>query len=378
MKKMRICYLASAKSIHVKRWAQYFAQRGHEVHVISLMPSDTDSMKTHILKKSRIRIKILSYALDSVLMFFKIRKLLKEINPDILHAHYVWDYGISGALMGFRPFVISVWGSDVLVVPKKSPIYRLIIASSLRRADVITTTAVYMGSHLENEFDLPKEKIIRIPWGVDLSIFCKGYNNEVNALKKKLNIPEGVPVIISNRNMTPLYNVESIVEAAYNVTLSHPKTVFIILRGYGHAELEEKMKMKAEALGISQNIRFIPDLLTQEEMTVFLNAADIFISIPKTDQFASSIMEGMACGLIPIVTTMKVYTQYLQEGENAFFVNPDDPQEIAEKIIYCIEHPGIKEHIYKINKKIIEEEEDWTKNARKMEELYETLLERMT
>ncbi len=378
MKKMKICYLASAKSIHVKRWAQYFAQRGHEVHVISLMPSDTDSIKTYVLEKSRIRIKILSYALDSVLMFFKIRKLLREINPDILHAHYVWDYGISGALMGFHPFVISVWGSDVLVVPKRSPVYRLIIATSLRRADMVTTTAVYMGGYLENEFDLPREKIIRIPWGVDLSIFRKGYKDEVKALKKELNIPEGVPVIISNRNMTPLYNIESIVEAAYNVVLKHPETVFIILRGYGHPALEEKMKLKAEALGVSQNIRFIPDLLTPEEMTVFLNAADIFISVPKTDQFASSIMEGMACGLIPIVTTIKVYTQYLQEGENAFFVNPNDPREIAEKIIYCIEHPDIQEHAYEINRKIIEEEEDWTKNARKMEKLYENLLERMT
>jgi glycosyltransferase involved in cell wall biosynthesis len=378
MKKMRICYLASAKSIHVKRWAQYFAQRGHEVHVISLMPSDAANIKIHVLEKSKVRIKILSYALDSVLMFLKIRKLLREINPDIVHAHYVWDYGISGALIGFHPFVISVWGSDVLVVPKRSPVYRLIIASSLRRADMITTTAMYMGSYLEDEFDLPREKIIRIPWGVDLNIFRRGYKDEVKALKKELNIPKGAPVVISNRNMIPLYNIESIVEAAYNVILKHPETVFIILRGYGHSTFEEKMEMKAEALGIAQNIRFIPDLLTPEEMTVFLNAADIFVSLPETDQFASSIMEGMACGLVPVVTNMEMYTQYLHEGENAFFVNPGDPKEIAEKIIYCIEHSGIKELVYEINKKIIEEEEDWTKNARKMEELYENLLERMT
>lgn len=375
---MRICYLASAKSIHIQRWVHYFAQRGHDVHVISLTPKDIDGVKMYGLEKSKTRVKILSYAVDSLSMFFKITKLLRKINPDIVHAHYVWDYGVSGALIGFHPFIISVWGSDVLVVPKRSPFYKWVIAASLRRADIITTTALYMGSHLEKEFGLPAEKIIRVPWGVDLNIFHKGYKDEVKILKKGLNIPEGVPIIISNRNMTPLYNIESIIEAARNVVVKHPETVFIMLRGYGSSAFEEEMKRKAETLGISQNVRFISHLLTPEEMTVFLNAADIFLSLPETDQFASSIMEGMACGLLPLVTDMKAYTQYLHDGENAFLVNPSDPTEIAEKLIYSIEHPGTKEKASEINRKIIETEEDWTKNARKMEELYENVVERMT
>jgi len=100
------------------------------------------------------------------------------------------------------------------------------------------------------------------------------------------------------------------------------------------------------------------------------------VSIPKTDQFASSIMEGMACGAIPIVSNIEAYKQYLVDGKNAFFVNPDSQKDIAEKIIYCIEHPEIRDNIYRINKKIVEENEDWDKNAIAMEELYKKLLRR--
>lgn len=377
MRTMKICYLANAHSIHVKRWVHYFVEKGHEVHVVSLVLSDTGGGKIHVLERSGIRLKVLSYAVDMARMFFRTRKLLKEINPDIVHSHYVWDYGVLGALTRFRPFVMSVWGSDVLILPRRSRFYKAVVAATLKRADMVTTTAVFMGAYLQEEFGLPQSKIMRVPWGVDLHLFCRGYEAEVRALKRELNIPAGAPVILSNRNMKPRYNIGNIVEAAYIVVLKHPETIFIMLRGYGDAEFEEEMKEKARTLGISANFRFIPRVLVPEEMAVFLNAADLFVSIPRTDQFASTIMEGMACGLIPVVTNMEVYRQYLRDGENAFLVDPDNPQEIAEKIIYSIEHPLMKGKVYEINRNIIEEKEDWMKNAQKMEELYERLVERM-
>ncbi|MCH8999200.1 MAG: glycosyltransferase family 4 protein, partial [Proteobacteria bacterium] len=33
---MRICVLANALSVHTQRWARAYAERGHEVHVLSI------------------------------------------------------------------------------------------------------------------------------------------------------------------------------------------------------------------------------------------------------------------------------------------------------------------------------------------------------
>ena len=38
---MKIAVLADAQSIHSWRWVRFFADRGHEVHWISLRPFDT-------------------------------------------------------------------------------------------------------------------------------------------------------------------------------------------------------------------------------------------------------------------------------------------------------------------------------------------------
>lgn len=377
---MKICYLANAKSIHIQRWLKYFADNGHEVHLISqesFGDCNIKNVKLHLLERLRPQIRVVSFPANLFFGVIQVRRLIKKINPDIVHAHYIADYGFHGALSRFQPFVVSAWGSDVLRTPKgkiKSNISRYTVPYALKKADAITTTAEFMKEYLTKTFNVSENKIVRIPWGIDLRIFQCGYEEEVKRLKEGLDIRAHSPIINSNRGMEPKYEIGTIIEAVPYTLESRSDAIFIFIRGYGSSEFEDKMKTKAKKIGVADNTRFISKLLTPEEMAVYLNMADVLISIPKTDQFGSSIMEGMACGVIPIVSNIGVYKQYLIDGDNAFSVNPENPKEIAEKIIYYIEHPEIKEKFYTVNRKIIEEKEDWNKNAKKMEELYEKLL----
>jgi len=363
---IRLAFLANGKSVHTERWLKYFVGRGYDVHLITFTAQPIKGVKIHELKyfgKSAYPLRI-----------WNIKKTVKEVDPDILHAHYTSHFGVYGALTGFHPFIVSVWGSDVLRDPKESRIRRYAVSYALKKADFITTTAEFMKGYLVKTFGLPQDKILRVPWGIDLGVFQRGYLMQVRALKRVLGIKASAPIVISNRYMAPQYEIESIIDAIPYVLKSHSDTTFIFIRGHGSAEFENRMKLKAEKLEVADKTCFISKLITPGEMAVYLNMADVFLSIPKTDQFGSSVMEGMACGSIPIVTDIKVYYQYLRDGVNAFFVNPENPREIAEKIIYCIEHPEIKDGFYAINRKIIEKKEDWNKNAKKMGKLYKNLL----
>lgn len=364
---IRLAFLANGKSIHIERWLRYFVSRGYDVHLITFTAKLIKGVKIHELRYfSKV-----AYPLR----IWNIRKAVKKIDPDILHAHYTTHYGFYGALTGFHPFIVSVWGSDVLSTPKESKIRRYGVSYALKKADCITTTAKFMKGYLFNTFGLPQNKIVRIPWGIDLKLFHKGYKKEVRSLKRALGIKTGVPVILSNRHMAPQYEIESIIDAIPYVLKSHPDSIFILIRGSGSSGFESKMSVKTEKLEVANNTRFISKFLTPKEMAIYSNMADVFLSIPKTDQFGSSVMEGMACGCIPIVSDIKVYHQYLRDGVNALFVNPENPRDIAEKIIYSIEHAKIEDGFYAINRKIIDEKEDSNKNAKKMEELYKNLLD---
>ena len=367
---MKVCYLADARSVHTQRWIKYFAERGHEIHIITFEPYQFNekNITVHTIKKGRY---IPFFNLFRQIL--QIRNLIKKINPDIVHGHYATSYGKFLPFIGNYPKILSVWGSDVLIAPQKSFLTRQVLGFTLRRVDVITTTAEFMGEYLQKKFGVSNEKIIRIPWGTNLNIFYRDYKKEIETLEKNLRIKKGSTIVISNRHMTPKYNIQSIIEAASHVLKMYPNIIFIFIRGYGFPEFEDKMKLKAKKLGIINNIRFISKVITPHEMAIYLNMADMFVSIPKTDQFGSSVIEGMACGTIPIVSNIEVYRQYLKDGENSFLVDPENPKEISKNIAYYIEHPELKEKFYKINKKIVEENENWEKKAREMEELYEKL-----
>ena len=251
---------------------------------------------------------------------------------------------------------------------------RFKIEHSLKKADVITATAKFMEEYLYTNFNVSKNKYIRIPWGINLEIFKRGYKKEVKILRNELDIKEDYKVIISNRAMKVSSNIEKIIDIIPQIIEINPKTVFIFLKGYGTVQFENKMRKKAENLGIMRHIRFISKDISTKEMAIFLNLSDLAISILDTDQFACSIMEPMACGVIPIVSKIGVYQQYLKNYKNSFFVDQNNPKNMAEMINYAISNIKIlKDSFYQINRKIIEKNEDWDRNARRMEELYEKL-----
>lgn len=374
---MKICFIANIDSVHVQRWVKYFTGLGHEVHIISdssIEKNNIGKAKIHRIKKVYLSRNIVTFYINLLINVIYVNRLIKIINPDILHAHYVLYYGFYGIFSSFHPFIISAWGSDVLKAPNESRISEQLVAYTLKKADKITTTAKFMVSFLVDRFQLIREKVIRIPWGIDMNIFYQKFTDKEEKLIEKLKIRSANTLVLSNRSMAPQYNIEKIIESIPFVLESNPKTIFLFIKGYGTTDFEKKMKEKANKLGVSNNTRFISEKISEEEMATYLNITDMFISITKTDQFASSIMEGMACGAIPIVSNIKPYHQYLSDNLNSLFVDPENPVDLAKKIIYCIEHPEVKENFNKINKEIILKHEDWDKNALKMLNLYEELL----
>src|SRR5437764_82761 len=48
-------------------------------------------------------------------------RLVRGIAPDVFHAHFVVEHGFYAAAVGFHPYVVTAWGSDVLVEPERDP-----------------------------------------------------------------------------------------------------------------------------------------------------------------------------------------------------------------------------------------------------------------
>jgi len=365
---VRICYLADASSVHTHRWVKYFVERGHEIHVISFEDARIDEVIVHFLKLP-VLVKNATFPLK-IPSIIRIKALIKRIEPDVLHAHYVTNYGFFGALCDFHPFVITAWGSDVLAVPEArliSMIKRYIAIFTLKKADLITCDAKHMTEAMER-LGVPPEKIRLIYFGVDTRKFTPGQKSET--LKAKLRIYNS-PTMISLRNLDPIYDVETLIKSAPLVLNEIPETRFLIA---GKGSEEKRLRELAKSLDVEDNVKFV-GFIPNDELPLYLNTVDVCVSTSLSDAgIAASTAEAMACGLPVVITDVADNKKWVKDGVNGFLVPAKDSKSLAEKIVYLLKNENVRKKFGKINREIIEERNNYYREMKKIEDIYEKLI----
>ncbi len=374
--RIKICYLSSAISVHTQRWVQYFADIGHEVHLITLTPLDNDNLqnvKLYPLKVARelggVEIPMAMRRVNLPYVIFQIKSLIKRIKPDILHAHSVTDNGVFGTLCGFHPFVVTAWGSDILIASKQSIFLKLAAQFVLKQADSITCDAEHMIKSMM-ELGAPKEKIDLIFFGTDVQKFSPAQRDE--KFKEKLNLKlDDSPTIISLRNLSPVYDVESLIRAVPRVLQEVSETKFIIA---GHGEQRSYLEELTASLGVADSIKFV-GLIPSDELPCYLASADVYVSTSLSDAgLAASTAEAMASELPVVITDFGNNGDWVKDGEGGFLVPLKDPTTLAEKIIYLLKNEDVRKKFGRVNRKVIVERNNYYKQMAKVEHIYQRLI----
>ena len=364
---MKLCFLAGADSTHSIKWVRYFAEKGHEVHWISLRHStegDIENVKLYLIKGLPLgRLHLLNLLFHAIC----VKRLITKIKPDILHAHYAGVNGVVAALTGFHPFVLTAWGSDVLFVAK-SRIRGPLVRFALNEADVITCDADHM-QHAMTRLGVDANRIRLIYFGVDTRKFrpCERNGN----LRNKLGIFNS-PTIISLRNLEPLYDVETLIKSIPQVLTNVPEAEFVIA---GRGSQESKLRTLAESLGVLESISFV-GWISNDELPQYLASADIYVSTSLSDAgLAASTAEAMACGLPVVITDSGENRKWVRNGESGFIVPVRDANILAERIVYLLENGNVRAEFGEIGRKVVEERNSYHTEMNKMENLYGELAE---
>lgn len=365
--KLRICFLAPANSVHSYRWIKYFADGGHEIHWLSLTPPTMGTADHVKLYLGNGRLSGKWRALQVIVNALVFKKLLRRINPDIVHAHSVGVHGVVGAWLGYHPFVLTAWGSDILS-SGKSKLKQSVVRMALMKADLVTCDAYHMRESMI-KMGVDGCKIAIVYFGTDTDKFGPGKGSQ--RLKKVLEI-EGRPTIISLRSLYPVYDIASLIQSVPDVVRAVPEAKFVII---GTGPEETKLKTLAESLRVLNSIGFL-GAIPNDELPELLGVADIYVSTALSDAgLAASTAEAMACELPVIVTDSGENRRWVEDGVNGFVVPIKNSRSLGERIICLIKDRDLRERFGKINRTIIEERNNLSKEMAAVEDLYGALTE---
>jgi len=177
-RKLRICYFAEKDSIHIWRWLDYFHDGGHEVFLycgfgtgfkrwpvsvadrsecvpdIMMRPAPINVPQSVSRWKplysafrpvySRI-IGVFNKSRELALLARRLRSQLAQVNPDVVHALWLWDNALYAHTAGFHPYVITPLGSDIWDVDAYSKGKSSRFRHMLRSADAVTADAIALG-----------------------------------------------------------------------------------------------------------------------------------------------------------------------------------------------------------------------------------------
>ena len=350
---MRILYVSDALSIHTRRWAEAFRDRGAEVHIASFRPAEIRGVVVHTLPTAGLG------KLGYLLAVPALRRLVARLKPEVVHAQYVTSYGFVAAMAGLKPLVVTAWGTDVLIAPRESALSRWLAQRALAAADQVTTVAEHMNTAV-TALGVPADRVLALPFGVDTVRFHPPAEPR----------PPAAPLrVISTRNFAPVYSVHTVVDAVQRVC-GGGRDVHLDLVGAGPLQAELEAQVQAAGLGARVSFHGHVD---HPRLVALLGAAHVFVSSAVSDGNNVSLNEAMACGCFPLATEIPANTQWIEDGRNGGLFPPGDAARLAAWIERAATDPALCAAAAAENRRIVEQRADWRVAVERMNTVYERL-----
>lgn len=357
---MKIAILGNANSIHIKRWAEGLHSKGIEIHVLTcneVVEQYSSGVNIHQLTP------YIPYGY--IMAVGKLRKLLKKISPDILHAHYVSGYGTLAALSGYRNIMMSAWGADVYDFPYKSKGHHWLIKHNLRKACAIGSTSYCMREVIKGISPI-LPPIYVTPFGVDTSQFFPICTEGMNG-KKKISI--GTVKFLHKK-----YGVDTLIKS-FAIVVSRCKEIEVELIIVGSGPEEEKLKTLSNSLGISHLVQF-KGYIDNSLVPQVLNELDIYVALSRLDSesFGVAAVEANACNLPVVVSDVSGFREVIIDEETGFIVERDNPEEAANAICRLIESQSLRKRMGNAGRLHVVKNYSWEVSLNKMVSVYDELI----
>ncbi len=403
VRKMRIVYLADARSPIARSWVEHFVRAGHEVHWITTSASDPDLPVASVVhapvaftggassaRGARRANPLAGAAALPLRLWLRrwlgpltlpraatiARRAIRDLRPDLVHALRIPFEGmLACAADPPCPLLLSVWGNDFTFHAPSTPVLAHLTRRALRRASALHADC-QRDLRLAAKWGFTTERpTIALPGagGVRREVFFprhQGADLPGPRLEPVFaSIPPDAPVVVNPRGFRAYVRTDTFFRSIPLILDRMPQTRFLCPAMAGEPLAERWLRR----LDIQHAVHLLPSL-TPPELASAFRRAEAAVSPSQHDGTPNSLLEAMACGCFPVVGDLESLREWIEDGVNGLLIDPSNPAALAQAVLRALGDPAWRAQAAAHNARLIAQRASYPDVMRQAEAFYHRLI----
>jgi glycosyltransferase involved in cell wall biosynthesis len=253
-----------------------------------------------------------TFDLDAAGLTLRLRRELRRLRPTIVHATDVFPQAqLAARLAGARRLFVTHHTPEL---PRRDNA----AGRAWQRLGWSTRPEVIYTSETDRASDDRRLRSHVVPLGIELERFASGRR-----------VLDG-RIVGNVARLAEQKGHRDLIAAATTVLERHPDVRFVVA---GDGELRGELEQLAASLGDRFEFlgerRDVPDLLASFELFAFPS---------HFEGLCLAVIEAQAAGVPVVATPVGGIRETVVEGETGFLAPVGDPQALAERISWCLDH----------------------------------------
>ncbi|MFQ3640751.1 MAG: glycosyltransferase family 4 protein, partial [Chloracidobacterium sp.] len=306
---------------HVLELIAALAARGHAVHIAAPAHSALAKRLGLVSFSHHIHALAVRHALD-VGAAWRLVKLVRHHQIDILHAHYARDYPVAAGVVRWQRWTAERRPALFLTRHHYAPLTgNWFYHRWLGVAERLIAVSDYVRERAQNSLGWDTGRIVTIPNWVDTTRFHQPSARARQDCRRQLGLPvEGFIVGCLNR-LEPSKGQATLLGAVAFTRRQTPH-LHLALAGSGQAAYLDRLRQQASQAGVERQVTFLGFI---EDAPGFLAACDV-MAIPSHDEaFSLGVLEAWAAGVPVVVSDVGGLAELVTHENNGLRVAPRDP-----------------------------------------------------
>ena len=300
----------------------------------------------------------------------------REKKFDLIHAHTLLPSGFVAYKLAMKwriPFIITSHGMDFYRCLPDVNKYRhskQYNYKELKKANIVLSKSNYIIAVSENY----ARQITEYNSKANVKVIENSYNKDIFFkmkrcdARKRLSISLNDKILISTGNFVKSKGHIHLLKAMNEVIKRYPNIKLYIIGG---GMLWKKYNEFIKKNNLLDNV-YLLDEISQRELALWNNAADIFVFPSISESFGIALIEAMACGIPVIAADASGPQGIINNYKTGIVVQKKNSKEIAKNIILLLSDDKLKERIS--NNGINEVQKRFSQKNREYLKLYKDLI----